>query len=60
MADFNRSLTRKPSEPTTENERWLRTTEAWDAFTNVLLERLEKADPGNGHGIGRCLVEVKS
>lgn len=36
---------------TTDTEKWLRTSEAWDAFTTVLLDRLETADPGNGHGI---------
>jgi hypothetical protein len=39
---------------TTDTEKWLRTSEAFDAFTNVLLDRLERADPANGHGIGRC------
>lgn len=38
---------------TTETERWMRSMEAWDGFTGVLLDRLETADPGNGHGIGR-------
>ena len=39
--------------PTTDTEKWLRTSEAWDAFTRPLLARLWDADPGNGHGIGR-------
>lgn len=36
-----------------DNEKWLRSSEAWDAFTDELLKRLEKADPGNGHGIAK-------
>lgn len=36
---------------TTDTEQWLRTSEAWDAFTSELLHRLNEADPGNGHGI---------
>lgn len=40
-------------EPETETERWLRSAEAFDAVTDVWLARLEAADPGNGHGIGR-------
>jgi hypothetical protein len=38
---------------TTDTEKWLRTPEAWDAFTDVLLARLKQADPAHGHGIGR-------
>jgi hypothetical protein len=38
---------------TTDTERWLRTSEAYDAVTDVLLARLDAADPANGHGIGR-------
>lgn len=41
-------------EPANDTERWLRSHEAWDAVTNVWLARLEAADPGTGHGIGRC------
>jgi hypothetical protein len=37
----------------TDTERWLRSSEAFDAFTDVLLCRLSEADPANGHGIGR-------
>ncbi|MFC8517495.1 hypothetical protein [Streptomyces sp. NPDC057257] len=37
----------------TETEKWLRTSEAWDAFTNVVLARLDTADPAHGHGIVR-------
>ena len=40
------------SPATTETEKWLRTSDAWDAFTGVLLVRLNDADPANGHGIG--------
>jgi hypothetical protein len=42
---------------TTETERWMRSTEAWDGFTSALLERLSAIDPGNGHGIGRSAVK---
>jgi hypothetical protein len=42
---------RAPAE--TETEKWMRTSEAYDAFTDVLLARLYEADPANGHGIGR-------
>ncbi len=38
---------------TTDTEKWLRTSEAWDAFTGVILPRLKRADPDHGHGIGR-------
>jgi hypothetical protein len=38
---------------TSETERWLRTSEAYDAVTGRLLAKLDQADPGNGHGIGR-------
>lgn len=48
-------LGRRP-EPETETERWLRSGEAWDAFTGVLLRRIESADPANGCGIGRVTV----
>ena|SRR5215217_6829315 len=41
------------TEPKTETERWLRSGEAWQAVSGHLLARLEQADPGNGHGIGR-------
>ena len=52
MADALAQLERRvPAD--TETERWLRTSEAWDAFNRPLLARLHAADPGNGHGIGR-------
>jgi hypothetical protein len=38
---------------TTETEKWLRTSPAFDAVTDVWLDRLRAADPANGHGIGR-------
>lgn len=38
---------------TTDTEKWLRTSEAWDAFTGELIRRLHDADPANGHGICR-------
>lgn len=38
-------------EATTEIERWLRTSEAWDAVTRVWIDRLHHADPANGHGL---------
>lgn len=37
----------------TDTERWLRGSDAFEAFSNTLLERLYVADPGRGHGIGR-------
>ncbi|WMM73009.1 hypothetical protein RCF27_01245 [Rhodococcus pyridinivorans] len=40
---------RPPAE--SDTERWLRTSEAWDAVTEYWLARLDTADPGNGHGI---------
>lgn len=43
----------RPPEPTTDTERWLRSSEAWDAVTKVWLARLDAADPGNDHGTGR-------
>lgn len=44
----------------TDTERWLRTSEAFDAFTGVLIDRLYAADPGNGHGIGRQHMPAES
>lgn len=41
--------TRTPA--TTDTEKWLRTSEAWDGFCGELIRRLNDADPGNGHGI---------
>jgi hypothetical protein len=43
--------------PTTEIERWLRTSAAYDAVTDVWLSKLDEADPGNGHGLP-CMREV--
>jgi hypothetical protein len=37
----------------TETEKWLRSSEAWDAVTRPLLARLYEADPANGCGIRR-------
>ncbi len=42
------------AEATTETERWMRTSDAWDAVTQTLLSRLWDADPGNGHGVARA------
>jgi hypothetical protein len=39
------------SEPTSDTEKWLRTSEAWDAVTDTWIGRLVAADPGNGHGL---------
>lgn len=36
----------------TEVEKWLRTEQAWNLVTDVWLELLDNADPGNGHGVG--------
>ncbi len=48
----------EPEQPripaTTDTERWLRSPMAYDAVTNVLMGRLNEADPANGHGIGRA------
>lgn len=38
----------------TETEKWLRTSEAWNAVTQVLNDRLYKYDPANGCGVGRA------
>ncbi|MFC8408548.1 hypothetical protein ACFUG9_34035 [Streptomyces griseoincarnatus] len=38
---------------TTDTEKWLRTSEAWDAYCGELIRRLGAADPANGHGIHR-------
>lgn len=46
---------RRPA--STDTERWLRSNEAWDGFTDPLLRRLDDADPGNGHGIGRAIED---
>ncbi|MFE6194126.1 hypothetical protein [Streptomyces sp. NPDC057838] len=37
----------------TETEKWLRTSEAWDAYCGELIRRLNAADPANGHGVHR-------
>jgi hypothetical protein len=54
-------LKRTKSRPTpeSETEAWMRTTEAWDAVTNTWLTKLDKADPANGHGIGRTSVHAR-
>lgn len=36
---------------TTDTEKWLRTSEAWDSVCGELIRRLNDADPANGHGI---------
>ncbi|MFD8948540.1 hypothetical protein ACFV0B_06765 [Streptomyces xanthophaeus] len=41
--------TRTPA--TTDTEKWLRTSEAWDSVCGELIRRLNDADPANGHGI---------
>lgn len=38
----------------TETEKWLRTSEVWDAFTDVLMTRLYEYDPANGCRVGRA------
>lgn len=47
-------------EATSDTERWLRTIEAYDAFTRPLIARLEAADPGNGCRIGRLNEATRS
>jgi hypothetical protein len=42
------------TDATTDTERWLRTSEAWDAVTRPWIDRLHDADPANGCGMGRC------
>lgn len=44
---------RKPQPATSETEKWLRTSDAWDAVTDMWIRRLQVADPANGHGIAR-------
>lgn len=44
----------------TETEKWLRTSEAWDAVTDYWLKQLEAADPGNGHGFGKVDTDGES
>ncbi|MFD6973554.1 hypothetical protein [Streptomyces sp. NPDC059949] len=36
---------------TTDTEKWLRTSEAWDSVCGELIRRLNDADPANGHGV---------
>lgn len=42
---------RTRTQATTEAEKWLRTSEAWDSVCGELIRRLNDADPANGHGI---------
>lgn len=42
----------RPGRATTDTEKWMRTSEAFDVVTDKWIDRLEKADPGNGHGLG--------
>lgn len=56
-SDLERRERRLPAE--TETEAWLRTSEAYDAFTDELLRRLDAADPGTGHGIHRRRTETR-
>jgi len=44
---------------TTETEKWLRSSAAYDAVTDAWIAQLEKADPGNGHGIARGRQSVQ-
>lgn len=43
-----------------QTEKWLRTSEAFDAFTDPLLARLYEADPANGCGIKRVAVNARA
>jgi hypothetical protein len=45
---------------TAETEKWLRSSEAWDAFTDVLIGRLYEADPANGCDIKRVTVDARA
>jgi hypothetical protein len=38
---------------TTETERWLRSSAAYDGFTRPLIAQLQEADPAHGCGIHR-------
>ena len=38
----------------TDTERWMRTSEAWNAVSDYLLAIVYVADPGNGHGFERA------
>lgn len=45
---------RIPHDGESQNDHlWLKMSEVWDAVTGKWLAMLERADPGNGHGI-RC------
>jgi hypothetical protein len=44
----------------TQTEKWLRTSEAFDAFTDPLLKRLYEADPANGCGIKRVQLDARA
>lgn len=50
MAAVNRPMRRMPAR--TEAERWLRSEEAWTVVTRAWIDRLDAADPAEGHGIG--------
>lgn len=50
MADYERAQKQR-TPATTDTEKWMRTSAAWDAFNDEMLRRLNAADPGNGHGI---------
>src|SRR5215204_6174174 len=53
LSPYLDALDDEPPEPESEIERWLRTDEAWHAFTDHLLARLDSVNPANGHGIGQ-------
>lgn len=42
------------TDATTDTERWLRTSEAFDLVTDEWLRRLDAADPANGHGFPKA------
>jgi hypothetical protein len=53
-------MMRAPTKAETDTEKWLRSSEAWDAFTKVLIDRLYEADPANGCGIKRVTVDARA
>jgi hypothetical protein len=53
-SDWHEEFKKRCISAETETEKWLRTSEAWDAFTQVLIDRLEEYDPANGCRVGRA------
>jgi hypothetical protein len=49
LAELWAQADRRPK-PETETERWMRTSEAYDAVTDRWLAQLDNVDPALGHG----------